>query len=371
MKARLCGVSLVLKMLDTRIDPSAERAASGGRLRPRVVGGMFGLERTGFDGGRAPFLDGRRLLLANARSGIRLVTDALGAGQVWLPAYLCAAMLAGVADAGRIRFYGVDGDLRVRERGWLREVRQGDIVLAIDYFGFPCDRELCAEARARGAWLLEDASQALLSDWVGAGANFVVYSPRKTLALPDGGVLAIRDCEEWPDVPLWPPPASWSLISAEAFVARGEFDMHGGARRFLAQFQQAEAEAPAGAFAMGGFSRLLLKDSFDYDRIRRKRRENFSVLARRLGPMAIFPELPQGVVPLGFPIRVRERDRLRAVLFREEIFPAVHWAVPEIVPRSFDAGYRLAEECLTLICDQRYSPDDMERVASLVLKQAA
>jgi len=341
---------------------------------------MFGMETPARSGGdppsvdlplfAPPFLEGNCLLLANGRSAIRVVTDSLAGGNVWLPSYLCAAILSGVADQSRVRFYPVDCELHVSELGWLNGIRPGDIVLIIDYFGFPCSRVLCEELGSRRAWLVKDASHALLSQNVDAGMNFVVYSPRKILAVPDGGVLAILDCDDWPQVGLSALPTSWTKTTLEAFLSRAEFDLHGGERRFFYLFQQADREAPVGPFAMSGMAEALLRGSFDYAGIARKRRENYAALGARLGHLAILAALPEGVVPLGFPIRVRDRDRLREALFQENIFPPAHWPVPPSVPREFSDSYTLADESLTLVCDQRCGTEDMERTCDVVLRHA-
>jgi dTDP-4-amino-4,6-dideoxygalactose transaminase len=78
----------------------------------------------------------------------------------------------------------------------------------------------------------------------------------------------------------------------------------------------------------------------------------------------MFPELPEGVVPLGFPIRVRPRDSIRTALFQQEIYPPVHWPLEACVPASFEASHHLADEIMTLPCDQRYDADDMRRIAA-------
>ncbi len=43
------------------------------------------------------------------------------------------------------------------------------------------------------------------------------------------------------------------------------------------------------------------------------------------------------------PVRVRERDSVRAALFAKEIYPPVHWAIEGVVPTDFKASHRLAE----------------------------
>jgi len=330
---------------------------------------MFGLE----SGLRVttcapPFLRGNYLALANARSGIRILADALNPGAVWMPAFLCDVMLAAVPKQTPVRFYGITRDLRVASTAWLQEVQPGDLVLLIDYFGFPCDTGICHAARRRGARVVEDACQGLLSAHVGANADFILFSPRKTLAVPDGGVLVIRNCDDWPRIQLQPAPAAWVLKSIEAFVLRREFDLYGGERRFFQLFRELDEEGPIGPYTMSGLAQLLLEESFDYPAIARRRRENYQTLAAHLGDAAIFPELPDDVVPLGFPIRIPRRDRVRQALFRHEIYPPVHWPMPEQVPSEFTDSHRLVQEIMTLVCDQRYTGADMERTSTIILE---
>ncbi len=107
---------------------------------------------------------------------------------------------------------------------------------------------------------------------------------------------------------------------------------------------------------------------FDYSAIAERRRRNYAILGEALGRFAIFPDLPDQVVPLGFPMRAKDRDQLQQVLFHREIFPPIHWPIEGVVPAEFGASHRLAAEILTLPCDQRYGNADMERMARLVLE---
>jgi len=71
-------------------------------------------------------------------------------------------------------------------------------------------------------------------------------------------------------------------------------------------------------------------------------------------------------VPLGFPIRVRNREALRRRFLEHGICPAIHWPLEGFVPAGFVESHRLAADMLTLPCDQRYGDDDMARLAELV-----
>jgi dTDP-4-amino-4,6-dideoxygalactose transaminase len=334
-------------------------------LEARILGGMFGLPET--CGCAPPFLTQDSLLLVNARSGISLLVELLSPAQVWLPSYLCASILQ-AASATRTRFYPVDGKLGVPDLNWLADVQAGDLVILVDYFGHPCDAACAAGAKAHGAWVLEDACQALLSTHMGRWADMVLFSPRKFLGVPDGGILIAKPELPLPFPKLDRPPAPWWLKALSAAVQRTEFDLGSQDRRWFELFQQLEREQPVGHYAMSELASSLLLHSFDYPAIAQRRVDNFQLLAGSLGSIALFPSLSPGTVPLGFPICVNNRDRLRQHLFEHAIYPAHHWPIQDIVPPQFEASHRLSAGILTLPCDQRYGSADMQRMAQLVLQ---
>ena len=56
-------------------------------------------------------------------------------------------------------------------------------------------------------------------------------------------------------------------------------------------------------------------------------------------------------------VSLRERDRYRADLFAQRIFPVIHWADSECLQ---------AKSLLSFHIDQRYSPVDMQRVVAVM-----
>jgi dTDP-4-amino-4,6-dideoxygalactose transaminase len=117
---------------------------------------------------------------------------------------------------------------------------------------------------------------------------------------------------------------------------------------------------------MSELSRVLLRNSFDYSTIAQRRVDNYLALADKLGSSALFPCLPDQTVPLGFPIRTKERDKVRQALFAHEIYPPVHWPIQGVVSKEYGDSHKLASEIMTLPCDQRYNREDMDRMARLV-----
>jgi dTDP-4-amino-4,6-dideoxygalactose transaminase len=335
-----------------------------------IIGGMFGLELFAMEenSGKAyepPFLAGPHLLLATARSAFTLLARILRPKTVWLPSYLCEVLMGAFpVHLMEVRFYPIDEQLRIAEEDWLSEIQANDIVLFIDYFGFNQWADWGAEARRRGAWVVQDAAQALLSEHFNKHSHYVVFSPRKFVGIPEGGVLLALNGAELPNEDLASSPALWWMEATKASILRAEYDRHGGERRWFDIFQKTEAEGPLEPFRMSDLSLLILKNAVDWRKVSQRRRDNYKFLASELGQIALFPELTSDVVPLGFPVRLKDRDRIRQTLFAEKIYPQVHWSIAGVVPPAFEAGHRLAAEIMTLPCDQRYNQSDMERVVS-------
>jgi dTDP-4-amino-4,6-dideoxygalactose transaminase len=342
------------------------------RARSQVIGGVFDLaDPSRIDATAPAFITDNSLLLVNARSGIWLLTQLLSPGQVWLPSYLCGAILEAFDQRTTcVRFYGIDDQLIIPSLDWVGDVERNDLVVLIDYFGFPCDSRCIAALRERGAWVLEDACQALLSSHDQQLADFILFSPRKFLGIPDGGILNIRPGCQLPPITLTEPPTEWWLKALSANLLRRTFDDGAAQRRWLELFQESETESPCGGYAMSQLSRMLLKHSFDYEAMARQRIENYRWLAERLGGFALFPRLVSGVVPLGFPVRLKNRDSVRQTLFTHEIYPPIHWRIEGWVDQGFAASHQLAAEIMTLPCDQRYGLDTMEQMASIILQAA-
>lgn len=340
----------------------------------KIIGGMFGLPETvepkvAIDLHQWKFLDDSNLFLANGRSGIMVLIDRLAPASVWMPSYLCPTMIEAVDQKKtNLRFYEVDYNLHISSTDWVDQIQTDDLVVLIDYFGFPLSSKVAGLVKEQGGYVLEDACQALFSDHTGRYSDFVLFSPRKTIGVPDGGILASCCNVGFDDVELKPALSSWWLKMLEATINRREFDQYGGERCWYQLFQETNVTAPCGYFSMSDLSKSLLLNCFDYSQIAQQRIENYSMLLHGLKHIALFDDLPKGTVPIGFPVRHKQRDCIRESLFQKQIYPPVHWAIEGLVPEKFCESHRLADDIMTLLCDQRYFIAEMRNIISIIVE---
>lgn len=342
-------------------DRSDQEAQIEGRgiLSPAIFGGMFALEVPSDRPTSLPLTSSACVTyFANARSALYCLLLSLRPNRIWIPDFVCPAVIDAVTKAGiALSTYAIDGGLRLCETDWLGAVDAGDAVLTVDYFGFPFDLN---GLRGLGATIIADCCQALfkMPNW--QDADYFIASPRKFVGVPDGGILVSQSPLP---INLQPAPLEWQTNSLNASLARRAFDEGNGDDGWFAAFQENESLQPTGPFSMSAESKELIA-RLDYEFIAAKRRENYKVLSSILQGNALFPELEDDVVPLGFPIRVERRDDLQQKLFANKVFAPIHWHLSDA---DLDGlAFELSEHILTLPCDQRYTSEQMTWLARLV-----
>jgi hypothetical protein len=116
---------------------------------------------------------------------------------ILLPEYICRDILASLHQIGaKPIWYEVSENLTplTTQEKW----PIADIVLAVNYFGFPQDLQPFKDYSSRvGAVIIEDNAHGYLSrdendQLLGCRTNFGIFSMRKTMRLPDGAALWIK-----------------------------------------------------------------------------------------------------------------------------------------------------------------------------------
>ncbi|MCP4667874.1 MAG: hypothetical protein GY849_16105 [Deltaproteobacteria bacterium] len=301
----------------------------------------------------------------NARSALVWLLESLGCPRVWLPAYLCRDVVEAVEVTAKCRaaFYPVGSDL-CSEVDFIEKVPDGDAVVWVRYFGRPMSPVAVDAVKARpGILHIEDRALALDAD--DSVCNWMLYSPRKLLGVPDGG-LAVHNRGEIPDRPPPPPKDPDAILAA---VAPRLLRLEDPSMQSM-QYQSYVKAEEAMAADMREPARLTLEilRRLSFSTISTARRGNWAQLYRSLGHLCLWQEPEPYWTPAGLPIVVKSAESLGSALASEGIFCPRHWHPLQSPGDSFPEEHMLSRGLLTLPCDHRLSIDDKERLVEAVLR---
>jgi dTDP-4-amino-4,6-dideoxygalactose transaminase len=338
-----------------------------------------------------PFDTGGLTLTHLGRGAVWLALKALGLGpgsRLAMPAYHCgseveAARLAGV----EVVFYRVLPTLQADENDLLRAAKETDATYLISYYGFPMP------PLPPGVRVIEDAAHALYSydggAAIGSRGDAAVFCPRKTLGVPDGGAVLVRDGKiEAAGRPPWKRMARSVASQGMGWAAQSRAGvLRAPATKVFSKVSRTERAVAAGTLTetvIGEWS-LDVADleiaaskcsrvtewavhGTDGRRIRDQRRRNYRILLDAIPEVCLAPfrDLPDGVAPLYYPVRVPERDRTIAELQKRGVRALEIWPVPHpLLDRSAHSELDpLREELLALPVHQGLSEWHMEQVAA-------
>lgn len=294
-----------------------------------------------------------------------ILHDIRDARTAALPAWCCDTMLKPFLDAGlEVRFYPV-----VRNADGLdQEIDTScDILLLMDHFGF--------EPRHPRSFshpcVIRDTTHSLFSG-VASDAQYHFGSLRKWCGVCGGGYA-------WSGHPL--PAAAdsdggYTECRRRAMTAKARFMAGTTCNHSQASLKSAYLEAFAESEAILDHldsippappEDIFIASHLDVGGMVSRRRANASILMAAFPDFLIFPELRPADAPLCVPVLIPDgrRDALRQHLIQRGIYLPVHWPRTPLHGNAPDPSGFYRDE-LSLVCDQRYSETDMERMVRAI-----
>jgi perosamine synthetase len=249
--------------------------------------------------------------------------------EVLIPAYNCGSEISPlIATGAKVSMYRVDSRARIDIGDLLRRVTpRTRMVHVTHYFGWPSDlSELARYCRQHNIKILEDCALSLFSRGTGHTGDAAIFSLRKSLPVPDGGILSLRstyDSYKLPVNKIANIGTARSLLSLVKKWAQRVGRISLEPQRAISSDPMTPKDFPplpasyywTASSSITGPSRFsmgLLKRS-DPREVIRRRRDNYAQLRRSLddvdGCAFLWADeaLPDGMCPLGMPVLVDHR----------------------------------------------------------------
>jgi hypothetical protein len=283
--------------------------------------------------------------------------------RVQMPSFYCQDVVVALARELPVALYPDSPDEPAPRHV---ATQPGDVVVAVNLLGTRTAATIECDAP-----IIEDHSHDPFAPWADQStAEWAVASLRKTLPLPDGGVVWSPKGEPLPVVGA---PTDAHLCAAfdrlAGMVLKGHYLAgHDVAKdSFRARLVAGERSiADAAISGISPFSRDRLP-TLPARQWRERRLQNLAVFSAALGRARGVRLLPSTFAATLVFDREQVATRVRAALVEQRVYPATLWSLHDAQVAGIPDAHRdLSRRVLTLHCDFRYGPDDMQRVAAIV-----
>lgn len=315
--------------------------------------------------------------LLNKNEGKRL--------RIHIPSFYCMDVVAKLANLLDICWYR-DLPTDVSPDFSTLKALPGDLVLAVNLFGV-------RDGKVWQDWLtenekiilIEDHSHDPFSPWARQStAHYATSSLRKTLPIPDGGILYSPQNLEMPKASAIQSFGACkrltSMLLKRAFLSGIDISkdvyrqMDVESQEYFDEHELSDISELT-ANAVSDFTANIL-NHLNIPEFRRQREENIRHFVNwsLTEENYLWRNLIKSWYPGGVPLNIillcqtqEIRDALRKHLISQNVFAPIHWLQPRKGISSNDPlAIDLSNRILTIPADQRYSVDDIARVASIV-----
>ena len=304
---------------------------------------------TWFVSGRAAF----RSILQQ----IKIENAGLKPLKVALPSYLCESMIEPlIKEDVEYKFYSVsfkDGFFRCN----YSNIDDCNIILVIDYFGYDA---LSNDFPRSNKTIIRDLTHSIFTKNYN-DADYYFGSMRKWAGFLSGGFAWNREGRIFEPTEI---ASDYIALRKKAMDLKSDYiDGKTNSKDYLNVYRGAEYLLENCDIAISDSNDIKNAKHLDIEFIKVTRRNNAAVLIDGLADICLITSLNPNDCPLFVPIVIDEREKLRKYLIDRNIYCPIHWPKPYKNQNESDDLYGRE---LSLVCDQRYSTDDMKRIVSTV-----
>lgn len=332
-----------------------------------MIGGEFEIEWSKLEHERHVALAPNEYAYSSGRAALfqilSHVRDAMGVQRILLPEYLCDSIVTTVLKADfEYAFYPLKEFFEIDEQGLQKAYQPNSSILIINYFGLTnVERQKhVIKAHYPSAIIIEDDVQAYYEYVKPLGVEeFKFTSLRKWFAIPDGGLVKTKH-----PLSVVKQQNGFTPFKLAGAIIKERRDILNDDKIYLNLFEKGEELLEADyENGMSSISQYLYA-AIDADAIYQQRKKNAEALLQGIKgiPSAqLLMSVGEDKVPLFIPIALPNRDAVRRRFINADIFMPIHW------PNQLTEHAQQIERTeLSLIIDQRYNEDDMQRILEIL-----
>ena len=291
------------------------------------------------------------IALNTARNALIYILKARNVDKLYIPYFLCDSV-SGVCERKGFAFeyYSIDKHFHPI---FDKELAEKEHLYIVNYYGQLSNDDII-KYKKKYSNIIVDNVQAFFQKPV-LGVD-TIYSCRKFFGVPDGAYLA-TDC-------ILAEELQTDISANRLKHLLGRFEC-GSASDYYVAFQ--ENDASFTNLELMHMSKLThnILGAIDYEKVKKKREENFNFLHSRLKNKNILNlKIPSG--PYAYPFYCKNGKEARKKLLENNIYVPTLWPNVIRTHNEKETEYQLAKNILPLPVDQRYSVVELEQVLELL-----
>lgn len=289
--------------------------------------------------------------------------------RIWMPAYFCYDIIELVKQTGITVMLYPDSPTEFDELIIPKiEFKPKDVLLRMNYFGLRQWRNNINIP----ADVIEDHSHDLIGEWaLTSNADWCIASLRKSLPIPDGGIL-------------WS-PKNYLLLTPPESVEENEINSNKRLSAMLLKtlylsgvnvskeyfrnlYLETEKKLDKLTLCTTSMISKSIVEQFDIDKWYKQKKRNWKTLSdiNYKNVTVLKPERLIVCNPFSIILKFNTsdiREKAKSLLIENNIYPAVLWDIPGDEKNSI---HNTSETLLSIHCDGRYDDNDMEELKQKV-----
>lgn len=305
------------------------------------------------------------IYLADGRMAIQCLINSNKWKRIWIPQYFCYEVLDFIKRNDiEVCLYpdypGAD-DTKIISK---LKFKENDVILRINYFGLRGYRT----NSNLNVTVIEDHTHGLHTEWaINSDANYCIASLRKTIPIPEGGIL-------WSPLQHNLPTPAASSYENNILTLERHYAMY-RKKMYLSNFDPdkklfrqkfIETENTFGQLQLCQMSKLnaSLLMTFNARKFDHIKKSNWAYLTTLLKPSIDYlkPENSE-CIPFALILVFNTESELHSVrsyLIKNNVYPAILWSIPASSKIPSMKFY------LTVHCDGRYSKADIKILSTII-----